>query len=274
MSLRRGFALVELLVGLVLFGLIGGVMLTSLLALQRNVHAQLSRLSAEGALDAGVGFLGSELLRLGTDTAGSDIVQQAAESLTYRSERGTGLACRVTAAGVTLEAANFAGPRSPQPGRDSLFIYIGQDSLLGLPGGWVSAPLLAVRNGACGASPAWDLVTVIDTSRFPLRGQPTLVPIRLFEVMQVRLYRSSGATWLGARSVSAGELIQPLAGPFTLARSGFLLLDSLGAPSPSPVSTRQIGVRLSGPWSGWQRNGGAAPEESTSVMILPGNLRP
>jgi prepilin-type N-terminal cleavage/methylation domain-containing protein len=271
---RRGFTLVELLVGLVLFGLIGGVMLHATLAIQRTVRAHLSRLDAEGALDAAMGFLGSELASLGRDTASSDLLQQAAESLSYRAERGTGLACQVTPGAVWLEIGRYAGARLPQPGRDSLLLYLGPDAVLGLPGSWVAVPIFAVQNGACGSGPAWKIVTLIDTTRVSLAWLPVRVPARVFEVMQARLYRSSGATWLGVRSVSAGEIIQPLAGPFTLARSGFILRDSAGSRTTSTTATRQIEIGLSGPWSGWKAGTGPAPEESTGVSLTPGNLHP
>jgi len=270
---RRGVTLVELLVGLILFGLIGGVMLHATLAFERTVRAHLSRLGAENALDTAIGFLGSELAALGRDTTGSDLVQQAAESLSYRAERGTGLACQVTAGAVLLEIGRYVGTRFPQSGRDSLLRYLGADAALAAPGGWVAAPILAVQNGACGSGQALRLVTLIDTTRVSLAGLPVRVPARVFEVMQTRFYRSSGATWLGARSVSAGEIIQPLAGPFTLARSGFILRDSAGGGATTTAATRQIEIGVSGPWSGWGGTG-LAPDESTAVTLTPGNLHP
>lgn len=270
---RRGVTLVELLVGLILFGLIGGVMLHATLAIQRTVRAHLSRLAAESALDTAMGFLVSELSSLGRDSAGSDLVQQAAESLSYRAERGTGLACQVTAGAVSVEIGRFVGARLPQPGRDSLLLYLGPDAALGMPGDWVAAPIVALQNGTCGSGPAWKLVTLIDTTRISLAGLPVWVPVRVFEVMQTRFYRASGATWLGARSVSAGEIIQPLAGPFTLARSGFILRDSAGSHTTITAATRQIEIGLSGPWTGWGGRG-PAPDESTGVSLTPGNLLP
>ena len=270
---RRGITLVELLVGLILFGLIGGVMLHATLACERTVRAHLSRLGAEDALDTAIGFLGSELASLGRDTTGSDLLQQAAESLAYRAERGTGFACQVTAGAVLLEIGRYVGSRLPQSGRDSLLLYLGADAALGSPGGWLAAPIIAVQNGACGSGPALRLVTLIDTTRVSLGGLPFRVPARVFEVMQARFYRSSGATWLGARSISAGEIIQPLAGPFTLARSGFVPRDSAGSPTTGTAATRQIEIGLSAPWTGWGGSG-PAPDESTGVSLTPGNLLP
>ena len=270
----RGFALIELLVGLVLFGLIGGVMLHTTLTMERTTHAHLSRLGIEGSLDAGIAFLDSELASLGRDSTGSDLLLQAPESLSYRAERATGLACQITATSVRVSIARYAGARQPQPGRDSLLLYLGQDAVLQGPGPWSAAPVLAVRTATCGSSPAWSIATAIDTTRTSLANLATWIPVRVFEVMQARLYRSAGATWLGVRSVSAGETIQPLAGPFTSGRSGFLLWDSVGGAAAAPAATRRIAIALSGAWTGWPAAGPPVPSESTGVTLLPGNLQP
>ncbi|MEO8636104.1 MAG: prepilin-type N-terminal cleavage/methylation domain-containing protein [Gemmatimonadales bacterium] len=271
---QRGFALIELLVGLILLGLIGGVILHATVVLQRSVRAHLARLDAESALDTGVGFLGSELASLGRDAAGSDLLRQTPESLSYRGERATALACQVTANAVLVPKARYAGARLPQPGRDSLLLFVGPDPQLRRAGSWVAVPILAVQAGACGSNAAWNLVTVVDTTRVSLSALPLSIPTRLFEVMQARLYASSGATWLGVRSVSAGEAIQPLTGPFALARSGFILRDSIGSTTASLVATRQIEIGLSRPWSGWGAGTGPAPSESAGVTLTPGNLAP
>ena len=270
----RGFALIELLMGLILFGLIGGVMLRTTLSMERTTHAHLSRLGIEGSLDTGIDFLSSELASLGRDSTGTDLVSQALDSLSYRAERATGLACQVTATSVRTSIARYAGSRQPQPGRDSLLLYLGEDALLHGPGPWVAAPVLAVRAATCGSSPAWDIVTTIDTTRFSLANIAPWTPIRFFEVMQSRLYLSGGATWLGVRSISAGEVIQPLAGPFTPGRSGFLLRDSAGGVATAPAATRRILIGLSGAWTGWPATGLPPGAESTGVTIAPGNLQP
>ena len=111
----RGFALIELLMGLILFGLIGGVMLRTTLSMERTTHAHLSRLGIEGSLDTGIDFLGSELASLGRDSSGTDLVSQALDSLSYRAERATGLACQVTATSVRTSIARYAATQGPGP---------------------------------------------------------------------------------------------------------------------------------------------------------------
>ena len=139
--------------------------------------------------------------------------------------------------------------------------------------GWIALPLLGVVPSSCAGVPALTLGTSIDTVAQPLGGLPTTLPVRVFEVMQARLYSSSGSTWLGARSVSAGEVIQPIAGPFELPASHFVPRDSSGNPTGSSVATRSITVTLSGQRTRWQGGGGLVAE-SASVHLVPANLGP
>jgi hypothetical protein len=84
----------------------------------------------------------------------------------------------------------------------------------------------------------------------PVDSVPVGTPVITWEIMQVRLYRSS--TWqLGARSLSAGETTQPVAGP--LLPGGSCLpgrtpwecpLFRLG---PLPVSLSRFALRWSAP---------------------------
>jgi hypothetical protein len=46
--------------------------------------------------------------------------------------------------------------------------------------------------------------------------------------MQIKLYQSQGNYWLGARSVSAGEVIQPVLGPLDNNGLSFAFRDSAG----------------------------------------------
>ena len=89
--------------------------------------------------------------------------------------------------------------------------------------------------------------------------------------MQARLYASLGSGWLGARSVSAGEVVQPLAGPFTLPASRFAGWDSSGAPTLAAPLVRSLGAILAGARGQWPAS--AAPvAESTAVRIALANL--
>jgi hypothetical protein len=65
--------------------------------------------------------------------------------------------------------------------------------------------------------------------------------------MELKLYESGGNAWLGARSVSTGEAIQPVAGPLTL-KDGLQLsyLSASGAPTTDPANIRSVVLRIQG----------------------------
>jgi hypothetical protein len=70
------------------------------------------------------------------------------------------------------------------------------------------------------------------------------VPVRFFEVMEIRLYQSGGRWWVGARSVSNGEVIQPVMGPVASSGLQFQFLDQGGGSISSPTALSRITVRL------------------------------
>ena len=145
-------------------------------------------------------------------------------------------------------------PESP-PSPLKIFTQTGRDSLLLLLDGspasssddqWLHLPLVTVSGGSCGGQPALVLGTAIDTTVTPLSGFPSLAPFRTFEIMQARLYSSGGDYWLGARSVSGAEIIQPLAGPFLVHGLAMQFLDSLALTTTSAAGIRSVDITLRG----------------------------
>jgi prepilin-type N-terminal cleavage/methylation domain-containing protein len=270
---RAGFTLVEMLTALVLCGLVGLVLVRSTLSLQRIARASQEGVALQAALDGGLGFLAVELAEVGRGSAGEDLLRVAPDSLSYRGIRGTGIACRIDAAGVVVPLDRLRATRAPQPGRDSLLVYVGVDSLQLASDDWLALPLLGVAGTSCGGVPALRLLTVVDTNTTPLGGLPPFPPVRLFEAMQARIYPSLGAWWLGARSESARETIQPLAGPFTAAGAGFSFRDSLQLPTLVPGAVEAIELTLAGNWSGWP-GGNASRPDSARRTLFPRNLSP
>jgi hypothetical protein len=69
--------------------------------------------------------------------------------------------------------------------------------------------------------------------------------------MEARYYASGGKSWVGMRSVSTGEAITPIAGPFsdsTANARGLTLgyLDAGDAPTTDPSAVRAVTVSLLG----------------------------
>lgn len=261
---RGGFTLLETLIALVLLSLVGGVAVRLGLAAERSVRLAQAAAQTELSLDTSLDFLEAELADAGSDGAGTDLLRLGRDSLTWRATRGIGLACQVAPNQVKL--LQWSGPRLPQPGRDSLMLYVGRDSPRPDSAPWLVLPILGVSAGSCAGSLSITLQTVLDTALVSPGWLPSLVPARVFEVMQVRLYNSLGAWWFGTRSVSAGEAIQPVAGP--LSPSGLLLTfrDSTGQVTASPGLVRSISVVLNG------TVGGRA--DSAAVWLAPRNLTP
>ncbi len=270
---RAGFTLVEVLTALVLSGLIGLVLVRASLTLQRVAQASQEGNALQLAFDGGLGFLAEELAQVGRGSAGEDLQRIAPDSMTYRGIRGVGVACRVSASDVVVPIGRLRSTRLPQPGRDSLLLYAGVDSLHIARDAWVALPLLGVGTTSCAGMPAFRLATLVDTTQTPLGSLPAFPPVRLFEVMEARLYPSLGGWWLGARSESGGETIQPLAGPFVPGGAPFNYLDSLQQPTLVAGAVRSIQIDLVGRWSGWQ-GGISTRSDSARGSLFPRNLDP
>ncbi len=267
MPVRRGFTLAELLVALVLLGLVGVLLTRTGLQAERVARSHEERTRLHAGFDAAAGFLRAELADLGP----GDLAQAAPESLRYRATRGVGTTCQVRADEVRLLRGSLRADRSPQPGRDSLWLPLAPDDPRQADTAGVILPITSITASACGGVTALALGTAIDTLAHPLHGLPAGVGLRFFEVMQVRFYTSLGSGWLGARSVSAGEVIQPLAGPFTPGGSRFAGWDSAGVPTLAAAQVRSLGAILSGSRSHWPAASGAVVE-STAIRVAPANL--
>ncbi|MGH7702581.1 MAG: PulJ/GspJ family protein [Gemmatimonadales bacterium] len=241
---RRGFTLLEVTVTMVLLGLVSAAVYRVLLTQQRLTQLQVERMSLQANLRAGLGLLTAELQEIAVDSAGSDLQALGPDSITYRAMRTTAFACEVSGTNVRISARSF-GYRRPQAGRDSLLLFVEGDSTIATDDRWVAAPITAVSSGtACAGRPAVDLATAIDLTAVPLTTIQLDAPIRTFEVMQLKLYSSGGRHWLGARSLSAGEIIQPVLGPLTATGLTLTYADSAGAPTGDPRRVRSIAVSL------------------------------
>lgn len=268
----RGFTLAGLLVALVLFGMIGLIITRVVMGAERSLRALRGHADLQAAFDLGTGYLDAELADVGREPGMSDLLLATPESLSYRATRGLGLACRVSAREVLVPRERLYTLRAPQPGRDSLLLLLGS-AVLDSASRWLAGPVTSVGASSCDAVAAVRIGTMLDTTGVVLPAAPSLVPLRVFEVMQARIYASQGQWWLGARSASSGEGIQPLAGPFRGADSSFFLFDSAGGSTDAPTAVRSIVARFIGSRPGW--GGGAlVATESVTVRFSPGNLWP
>jgi hypothetical protein len=186
----------------------------------------------------------------------------------YRAMRGIGFICQASSAGtIRIDRARFTGHRDPQPGRDMAYVFIPGDPGKALPDSWLGLAITGVANAVCPGTPGPGFTLTV-----PDAGAETGVelgtPVRITEVMELRLYQSDGKSWLGARSVSAGEPIQPVVGPLDDA-GGFRLeyLSGAGIPTIDRSSIKSVKVTLRG------RMEGHLEEELVTRVTLRNSFR-
>ncbi len=228
----RGATLVELTVALSLSAVLALFLLSETGRQQRVVQDLAVRSAAVSTVETAAQVLRSEL---GGAEPG-DLLAADPDRVLYRATRATGAICGLAPDGLRLSQAAFRGVRVPVPGRDSVMLPVA-DSLLG----WRTDHRSI--NGPVRSEPCPDGAPGLVVPSSPGAGLSG-VPIRVFEVMELRLYSSAGLWWLGARSVSSGETIQPVAGPLT--SDGFVLqlLDADGMSTGSTLLARLVQVRL------------------------------
>jgi prepilin-type N-terminal cleavage/methylation domain-containing protein len=267
---HRGFTLVEVLISLVLTGLVLGLLYDLLTTQQRTASGQAQRAAVEATLRASIRLLGYELSEASA-AADPDFLSIAPESVTYRAMRGTGVACEVTASSVAILLGSYHSFRQPQAGRDSVLLYAGPDPLGVRVGEWVALPVAGVASSQCQGASALHLTTVVDTGLVHLGALALPAPLRLFEIMQLKLYLAQGSYWLGARSVSAGEVIQPALGPFAVHGLELAFFDSLVGSTRTPGAVRSGRVQLRALSSVSVRNGSgaSAPFLDSAQVALP-----
>lgn len=223
---RRGFALLELLVatllGAVLSILIGRLLIGSATVLRDRSE----RIGLEQSIRVSAGAAQAMLEPLGSDSgSGVDVSSPGPSGLVARVTRGAGVICEAAADRLIVRAGPtwWWGVRAPVPNRDSLIVA----SVTGAER-WIVAPLVGTPStGTCpDGSDGLNLPTLLNASSLLAVGPGS--PLQFFEPVELRLYPSSGKSWIGLRLAATGEAIQPLAGPFAPAGPGLEYRDEDG----------------------------------------------
>lgn len=260
-SPRRGFTLAELMIAVVLMLIVAGAGYQLLFTTQRLVLVQAEQVNLQSNVRGGAFVVANELRELSTMASGNgnqnDIVRIAPSDITYRAMRGIGFICQIPGATqIRIGRLDFSGYRDPQPIRDSAFVFLDGNPDTDADDTWLPLAITNVSAGACpGTRPG---ITLTVSSNPSLSGLEVGTPLRIYEIMQLKLYQSQGESWLGARSVSGGESIQPLLGPLADA-NGFELnyLDGQGAPTANPHAVKSIRFTVRGVSAEAVRSGGA-----------------
>jgi prepilin-type N-terminal cleavage/methylation domain-containing protein len=286
MANRRGFTLIEIMISLTIMLVVMGAVYRLMLSTQRLSRGQAERMTLQSNVRIGSLLVLNDLRELNTVTGGSsgqnDILAIAATDITYRGMRGIGFICQPsTATQIRVSRSSFSGYRDPQSVRDSLYVFMeGTEPDSETDDTWLPVAITAVSTttacpGIIGAG-----ITLTTPNTAALVGLTAGTPIRFYEVMQVKLHQADGKSWLGARSVSAAEAIQPVLGPLADG-NGFLLeyLTAAAAVTTDPKAIKSIRVTLRGISDGTINAGIAGTpthvqEELVSQVALRNALRP
>lgn len=267
----RGVTLAEALVATTLSAALVVTALGALAALQRGVEQHAERVALATTLGSSGQLIRAELANL--SPVEGDVLAPSPDGLTYRAIRGSGMLCGTTTDGGIVRTSSFRSLRLPAAGRDSLlWLAAGSGDTMH----WRAAALTGPpRTASCAdgesglALPAGGPMDA---------GGLANAPLRFLEVMELRAYRSGSETWLGLRSVSAGEAIQPATGPFDAGGVAFRYLDSAGAAARTPAEIVRIEVRLRGQGAVASAAGGAArssgPSADSLLVVVPIRDRP
>jgi prepilin-type N-terminal cleavage/methylation domain-containing protein len=261
MTTRRGFTLVELLIGLILLLAVGAVTYQLLVNSQRVTRSQTQRIGMQDNGRSGAFIIANELRELGYDQVtaaslleitktlpanllavgtNSDLRAIGPDSITYRAPRGLGYTCDVTVTGgqtadlVVINKAN--DNRKWQAYRsitttDSLLLFIENNAQTSADDFWLTVGLTAdqsAQNCSSGDAGIRFRIQVPNglgiTATDVKNNAPVGNPVRAFELMQMRSYTSNGKVWLGMRSrpLTAGTTIEPVLGPLSGTAQGLI----------------------------------------------------
>ena len=279
---RHGFTLVEILVALVIMGVVSGAVYQLLHTSQRLSRAQTEQVSLQSNVRTGSMLVPAELREINTVTGGTidqnDVLSIAGDAVTYRAMRGLGTVCQLPGVNnqIRLLRGTYSGARDPIA-TDSIYVFIENDPDRENDDQWVPLRLTSVVTGA--VCPGADGITLNTEISASVPGLAVGTPIRIYEVMELTLHDQDGRSWLGARSVSAGDPVEPVLGPL-VAGNGFELeyLDGTGNPTADLTAIKSIRVTVRGLTDELVRGSGTAvghlQEAMVTQVLLRNSIRP
>jgi prepilin-type N-terminal cleavage/methylation domain-containing protein len=263
---RRGFSLVELLVGLTLVGLIGTATARLLRSMYGTSGAQVAIATTQSMVRTGVLALSQDFRELGIDVGPGGALEADLEAIgrnrvTYRAMRGIGIVCSIPSLTEFRVRRPWLGMREPSR-LDGFLLFVENDPRTGSDDQWVPFRVVGIdMRSRCGGDPAVALtlaappiVDSVTATALTLAQVRVGAPIRWFERIEYGpvVDLATGRPFVGVRSISRGEtVLTPVFGPLadtaglqlTYADARNLPLDPAIA---APTAVRSIGVRIVG----------------------------
>jgi prepilin-type N-terminal cleavage/methylation domain-containing protein len=287
MPQRRGFTLVEVLVALVIMGIVTGAIYQLLNTSQRLSLAQAEQASLQSNVRTGSLVVPNELRELNTWLGGLDDRNDVLDPLdddaiTYRAMRGLGFVCQVPAADeLTIAKSSWTGLRPPAGDRDDVYLFIDGNEDDDDDDQWLPVDITGATEeaNACDDGATGFVLTTAAALPAEALAVKVYTPLRLYEVMELKLHGADGEWWLGARSVNVEPDPQPVLGPLTAEGFNLVYLDAVGAETADRTAIKSIQVTVRGLTEDAVRAGGSGalghPEEELLTQVLLRNsIRP
>ena len=240
-TLIRGASLPELVAALVVSAVLALLAGRIMAVAAARLRDRSERVGLEHTLRVAAAGLRAALEPLGADSAGTtDLLAMAPDRVVVRAARAAGTACTVASNAITVRIGPgwWTALRAPVPSRDSLLVDTVTE-----PPRWLALALSgAPHPGRC-PDGSEGLVLPVNIPVGSLGDLGAGSPLRVFEDVEIRLYSSAAAGWLGLRSLATGEAIQPLAGPF--APGGMTLEFWRGDGAPATIPSDMVSTRVS-----------------------------
>jgi len=204
---RRGFTLVELLIGMVLLGIFGVVVTRTLSLASRSTRRALDDLAVARTITSTGALLREEL----GESSSGELVVPDSSVVEYPRPTGHGPICATSGTDLLLRESDWQGTRWPEAGRDEVRLLGPAPARL-----WSPGLISAVAAGHCpdGASAIrLTLATVPASAAYA----------RVVEPMRLRGYLSAGSGWWGLLPASGVASVQPFAGPLATPIAGATL---------------------------------------------------
>ena len=194
---RRGFTLVELLIGMVLLALFGIAMTQTLMMTTRSTLRALRGLAISRTIVSTGALLREEL---GSSDTG-EVRLLGSTAIAFGRTVGSASICEALGSVVRLPTSGWSGIRQPEAGRDDAVLLSDAST-----GRWSVVPIAATGSSRCpDGSDALQLSLGADAGAAAF--------VRIAEPVQLRAYLSGGSGWWGLAPGSGPSPIQPFAGP-------------------------------------------------------------